>query len=141
MKDKTPASDETEPSGDLSVESVDADLESDVEDSGETAVAEAEAVVAAAKPVRRKVSQAPVRKKTPTPKRTDRHSEAFEHEGRVGPVTFVKQSVGELKKVNWPTGTQLRQYFFAVLIFVLFVIAYVGLLDLGFSVLLLKLFG
>ncbi|WP_282006314.1 preprotein translocase subunit SecE [Propioniciclava sinopodophylli] len=58
-----------------------------------------------------------------------------------GPVQFVGESVEELKKVVWPTWSQVQQYFWAVLVFVLIVIAYVGLLDLGFGWLLLKLFG
>lgn len=60
---------------------------------------------------------------------------------RTGPITFTRESVGELKKVVWPTGAQLRQYFVVVLLFVLFIIAYVGLLDLGFGAALLQLFG
>ncbi|MDO5533712.1 MAG: preprotein translocase subunit SecE [Propionibacteriaceae bacterium] len=58
-----------------------------------------------------------------------------------GPVQFVGESVEELKKVIWPTWSQVQQYFWAVLVFVLIVIAYVGLLDLGFGWLLLRLFG
>ncbi len=58
-----------------------------------------------------------------------------------GPVQFAAESVEELKKVVWPTWSQVQQYFWAVLVFVLIVIAYVGLLDLGFGWLLLKLFG
>lgn len=105
----------------------------------------AEATVAAAaarssRPVKRKTSQAPVKKSKPTPKRNSA-SEPYENEHAVGPITFTKQSVGELKKVNWPTGEQLRTYFIAVLVFVLFVIAYVGLLDLGFTAALLRLLG
>ncbi len=50
---------------------------------------------------------------------------------RTTPSTFVKQSVGELRKVVYPTGQQLMNYFVVVLVFVLFIIAYVSLLDLG----------
>lgn len=60
---------------------------------------------------------------------------------RTTPAQFVRESVDELKKVVWPTGTQVRQYFTVVLIFVLVIIAYVGLLDLGFGAALLRLFG
>lgn len=60
---------------------------------------------------------------------------------RTTPPQFVRESVGELKKVVWPTMSQLRQYFIVVLVFVLFVIAFVGLLDLGFGAGLLWLFG
>ncbi|PIF03100.1 MAG: preprotein translocase subunit SecE [Propionibacterium sp.] len=56
-------------------------------------------------------------------------------------MTFTKQSIGELKKVNWPTAEQMRVYFIAVLIFVLFVIAFVSLFDVAFGALLLKIFG
>jgi preprotein translocase subunit SecE len=60
---------------------------------------------------------------------------------RTTPAQFTRESVGELKKVVWPTLPQLRQYFIVVLIFVLFIIALVGLLDLGFGTGLLWLFG
>lgn len=58
-----------------------------------------------------------------------------------GPVQFASESVEELKKVVWPTWSQVQQYFWAVLVFVLIVITYVGLLDLGFGWVLLQLFG
>ncbi|WP_375433539.1 preprotein translocase subunit SecE [uncultured Friedmanniella sp.] len=69
---------------------------------------------------------APKAKNTPTPSR-DRPAKPT----RTGPVTFVRESVGELRKVVYPTGQQLLNYFVVVLVFVLFVIAYVSLLDLG----------
>lgn len=60
---------------------------------------------------------------------------------RTGPVTFVKESVGELRKVVYPTGPQLLQYFVVVLIFVLFIIAIVSVLDLAFGWAILKIFS
>jgi len=54
---------------------------------------------------------------------------------------FVNQSVQELKKVVWPTGAQLRQFFIVVLVFVLFMIALVSLLDVGIGQLVLTVFG
>ena len=60
---------------------------------------------------------------------------------RTGPVTFVRESVGELRKVVYPTGPQLLKYFVVVLIFVLFVIAYVSLLDLGFGAAMFRIFA
>jgi preprotein translocase subunit SecE len=60
---------------------------------------------------------------------------------RTGPVTFVRESVGELRKVVYPTGQQLLNYFVVVLVFVLFVIAIVSLLDLAFGAAILKIFG
>lgn len=62
-------------------------------------------------------------------------------ERHVGPVEFSRQSAAELRKVIWPTGEQLSQYFAVVLVFVLFIITFVGLLDLFFGWSLLKLLG
>jgi preprotein translocase subunit SecE len=85
-------------------------------------------------PAPRKGGVAP--KGTPTPKRD---AETAEH--RTTPVTFVKQSVGELRKVVYPTGQQLGNYFVVVLVFVLFIIAFVSLLDLGLGKLVFALFS
>ena len=74
-------------------------------------------------------------KATPKQKR-----DSVEHK-RTGPVTFVKQSVGELRKVVYPTGPQLANYFVVVLIFVLFIIAYVSLLDLGIGAAIFRIFA
>ncbi len=60
---------------------------------------------------------------------------------RTSPVTFVKESVGELRKVVYPTGPQLLSYFVVVLIFVLFIIAFVSVLDLAFGWAILKVFS
>ncbi|HLT61146.1 MAG TPA: preprotein translocase subunit SecE [Microlunatus sp.] len=60
---------------------------------------------------------------------------------RTGPVTFVKESVGELRKVVYPTGQQLLNYFLVVLVFVLFIIGLVSVLDLGFGQLIFLIFG
>lgn len=70
-----------------------------------------------------------------------REEATTKEETRTTPVEFVQQSAAELKKVVWPTKDQLVQYFFVVLIFVLFIIAYVGLLDMGFGAALLAIFG
>lgn len=94
------------------------------------------AELAAAKPVKRKHSQAPVKKAKPT----KRQGEAAEREG-TGPVKFAKQSVGELKKVVWPTGDQTRQYFVVVLVFVLFIMTFVAGLDALFGWGLLQVLG
>ena len=57
------------------------------------------------------------------------------------PIKFVRQSIGELRKVVYPTGQQLINYFVVVLVFVLFVIAYVSLLDLGLGWAIFKIFS
>ncbi|MDD9205315.1 preprotein translocase subunit SecE [Georgenia sp. 10Sc9-8] len=54
---------------------------------------------------------------------------------------FVRQVVAELKKVVRPTRTELLTFFVVVLVFVLAIMAYVGLLDLGFGQLVLWVFG
>ncbi len=90
------------------------------------------------RPVRKKTTAgAPARKSTKTPSR----KETAPARTRTGPVQFVRESIAELRKVVWPTGTQVQQYFVVVLIFVLFIIAFVGLLDLGLGWALLKLLG
>ena len=60
---------------------------------------------------------------------------------RTGPAGFVRESVGELRKVVYPTGSQLLNYFVVVLVFVLFVIAYVSLLDLGLGWAIFRVFS
>jgi preprotein translocase subunit SecE len=59
------------------------------------------------------------------PSRDGRRSE------RTGPVLFYRQVVAELRKVVWPTQQQLITYFFVVIVFVAFMMAFVAGLDLG----------
>lgn len=60
---------------------------------------------------------------------------------RISPVTFYRQVVAELRKVVWPTQQQLITYFMVVMVFVLVLIAYVSVLDLGFGKFVFWLFG
>jgi preprotein translocase subunit SecE len=62
-------------------------------------------------------------------------------EKRVGPVTFYRQVVAELRKVVYPTREQLTTYFFVVMSFVLVMIAIVSLLDLGLGKLAFAVFA
>ena len=78
------------------------------------------------------------RRRAGRPPKQDAHAPAHK---RTGPVTFVKESVGELRKVVYPTGPQLLNYFVVVLIFVLFIIAFVSVLDLAFGWAILKVFS
>ncbi|CAL8971509.1 Protein translocase subunit SecE [Propionicimonas sp. T2.31MG-18] len=95
---------------------------------------------AKARPVRRSEGGAePSAKGRPTPRQ--RRAKPGEERRRTTPVQFVRESVAELKKVVWPTGSQLQQYFVVVLVFVLIMIAIVSVLDLGFGTLMLKLLG
>lgn len=48
-------------------------------------------------------------------------------------VLFVRQVVAEMKKVVYPTRKELNTYFWVVLVFVLLIMAFVGVIDLGFG--------
>jgi len=89
---------------------------------------------ASAKTATRRSARAP--KGAPTKKRDQRVKQE-----RTTPVKFVRQSIAELRKVVYPTGQQLINYFVVVLVFVLFVIAYVSLLDLGLGWAIFKIFS
>ena len=72
---------------------------------------------------------------------TRKQKQEVEKPKRTTPVGFVKEAVGELRKVVYPTAPQLGNYFVVVLVFVLFIIAFVGVLDLGFGWLIVKVFA
>ena len=55
--------------------------------------------------------------------------------------TFYRQVVAELRKVVWPTQEQLITYFIVVMVFVLFMIALVSMLDLAFGKLVFWVFA
>jgi preprotein translocase subunit SecE len=59
--------------------------------------------------------------------------------GRIG--LFYRQVVYELKKVVWPTRNQLSTYTAVVMVFVLFIIAVVSLLDLVLTKVVFLVFG
>lgn len=61
-------------------------------------------------------------------------------EKRTSPITFYRQVLAELRKVVWPTQEQLVTYFLVVLVFVLFFMTFVSLLDLGFGKLVFEVF-
>ena len=50
-----------------------------------------------------------------------------------GIVRFFKDTRGEMKRVVWPSGTQVRSNLLVVLVFVVFMAGLIFLLDLGFS--------
>ncbi len=60
---------------------------------------------------------------------------------RTSPVLFYRQVVGELRKVVWPTRSQLLTYTAVVLVFVFIMIGIISALDLAFSNAVLALFG
>ncbi|GIF76729.1 preprotein translocase subunit SecE [Asanoa siamensis] len=65
--------------------------------------------------------------------------------GRVGffgrIARFFREVVAELRKVIWPTRKELLTYTAVVVVFVAFMLAIVGLLDLGFAKGVLAVFG
>lgn len=95
----------------------------------------------ASAPSARRSGNAPVKKSTATRRRSESTKVEDDPYTANNPATFVKQSASEIKKVVWPTWPQLRVLFLSVLIFVLFMIAFVGALDLLFGWGLLALFG
>ncbi|WP_420174523.1 preprotein translocase subunit SecE [Luteococcus sp. OSA5] len=113
--------------------------------------AEAAAQPVIPRPVRRKRSTEEAPEEAPAEggasvRRVDRTKAASQNKAvaerkRTTPAAFVGQSAGELRKVIWPTGAQLSQYFVVVLLFVLFIVAYVGLLDPAFGWVMLKFLG
>lgn len=84
---------------------------------------------------------APVRKDHATRSRKEAEAAPKRTSERTTPAKFVVESIGELRKVVWPTGNQVQQYFVVVLVFVLFIMTFVSLLDLGFGWVILKVFG
>lgn len=67
--------------------------------------------------------------------------ELSERTERTSPITFYRQVIAELRKVVWPTRPQVVNYFFVVLVFVLFFMAFVAGLDFGLGQLMFKIFG
>lgn len=82
----------------------------------------------------------PAKKGVATPPRRRRSASASEVE-RTTPAAFVRQSAEELRKAVWPSGHEVWQYFLVVLVFVLFIMAFVLALDTAFGALLLQLLG
>lgn len=46
---------------------------------------------------------------------------------------YVRDVVGELKKVTWPTGKELFSYTATVLVFIILMAVVIGVLDFAFS--------
>jgi preprotein translocase subunit SecE len=65
--------------------------------------------------------------------------------GGLNPIAYVwnylKQVVAELRKVIWPNRKQMVSYTSVVLVFLAFMVALIGLVDLGLAKLVLLVFG
>ena len=103
-------------------------------------VLEPAGVAAAASGAKAKTARAGRPARAPKGAPTNKRDQPAKPE-RTTPLKFVRQSIGELRKVVYPTGQQLINYFVVVLVFVLFVIAYVSLLDLGLGWAIFKIFS
>lgn len=72
----------------------------------------------------------------------DRSPRQPEKRGLVARIAlFYRQVIAELRKVVWPTRSQLTTYTAVVLVFVVFIIAVISVLDLGFGWVVLEVFG
>jgi len=56
-------------------------------------------------------------------------------------ATYNRQVVSELRKVIWPTRQELITYTIVSITFVVAMVAFVGLLDYGFTKLIFHVFG
>jgi preprotein translocase subunit SecE len=56
-------------------------------------------------------------------------------------LTYLQQVVAELRKVIWPNRKQMVSYTSVVLIFLAFMVALIGLVDLGLAKLVMLVFG
>jgi preprotein translocase subunit SecE len=57
------------------------------------------------------------------------------------PARFVRESVSEMRKVLWPSRSELVTYAAVVIVFVVIMTAIVAGLDIGFAKLVVQLFG
>lgn len=78
-------------------------------------------------------------------KRTKTAKNAKSEGSRINPFLFVwnylKQVVGELRKVIWPNRKQMVTYTTVVLVFLAFMVAMIGGVDLGLAKLVAWIFG
>ena len=65
---------------------------------------------------------------------------AVEVEERTSPTQFVGEVRSELRKVNWPTRTEVINYSIVVLVTVIILTVFIGLLDWAFATFVLELF-
>lgn len=63
--------------------------------------------------------------------RTDADKPEDTRSNRTNPVTYIQQVVEELRKVIWPTRSQMITYTIVVFIFLIFMTALVSGVDLG----------
>lgn len=114
------------------------------EESPDTGLDDGELVAVGAAPATRRSKTADTESTTDRGRKgkaTRKRDQGSPKKHRTSPMTFIRESVGELRKVVYPTGQQLVNYFIVVLIFVLFIIAFVSLLDLAFGAVIFRIFA
>lgn len=78
-------------------------------------------------------------------KKGKKAKKARKREPSVNPIVYVynylKQVIAELRKVIWPNRKQMMTYTSVVLAFLVFMVALIGLVDLGLAKLVLQVFG
>jgi preprotein translocase subunit SecE len=57
------------------------------------------------------------------------------------PTRYIRESVSEMRKVLWPSRSELITYSVVVIVFVVIMVAIVAGLDIGFAKLVLLVFG
>ena len=62
-------------------------------------------------------------------------------EKRATPVEFLREVRGELRKVAWPTRSEIINYSIIVLVAVVVLTSFIALVDYGVSEFVLKLYG
>ena len=64
---------------------------------------------------------------------------------RLNPIAYVinylREVIGELRKVIWPNRKQMVTYTAVVLVFLAFMVTLIGLVDLGVAKLVMRVFG
>ena len=77
---------------------------------------------------------------TPAPRRAEPRPTGRPQSDRATPTQFLREVRGELRKVAWPSRSEVVNYSVIVLFTVVILTAYIALLDFGFGEAIFKLF-
>ncbi len=80
-------------------------------------------------------------RKAAAPRPTPKPAAAATGKQRTRPRQFVREVVGELQKVAWPTRQEVASYSFVVLVASIVIAALIFVMDLVFTKAILALFG
>lgn len=131
------AADDAAAEGDLDADSLDTDDRDELADEDDDREAVGSTLT------RTRTTKAAGSTRTSTPTRTKARRPKDQRTGNpfVFLARFLREVVGEMRKVLWPTRRELVVYTIAVIIFVTVLISIVGGLDFGFARLVLLVFG